>query len=263
MRFLENQIWFDLPVDMVYVSKMYVLVAYVTKIILAIAQKNDVKTEYIKSVFYNQKGKEAMVQAIDMGYEIISNKSTRDVVQENRPESNIDGKFEDVKDYLINELCNLLKKKGNEISPPSEPIIKDKTRAKQSFTPDKAREILNKYVNDLWVEIEKRLLNDTEGTTRWSEASSESIFSTLEYVVEDKPSLTYAHSVAMCRIVKEAPSPGTATADKITVAAFESWREESKSGNVGYFTTNDWMLGTVSDTVAKALNCDKVNLPKK
>ena len=107
LRFLENQIWFDLPVDMVYVSKMYVLVAYVTKIILAIAQKNDVKTEYIKSVFYNQKGKEAMVQAIDMGYEIISNKSTCDVVQENRPESNIDGKFEDVKDYLINELCNL------------------------------------------------------------------------------------------------------------------------------------------------------------
>ena len=255
-RFLENQIWFDHPSDMLQVSRIYVLIALVTKVILGISQKTDVTTEYIRSVFYEGQGKDTMKLALDMGFQMICDESISVIIDDHRPTpiSESGNKFANAKDYIINELCNFLKQKGDKIVPPPEPTVQGRTRAKKAFNSAEAKDIVSKYIDDLWDEIADRLFDDTDGTTRWSEAPSETIFSTLEYVVEDKPSLTYENSVALCRIVKEAPPPGTNQASKITVSALDCWKNESKSGGAGHFTTNNWMLGTVSETVSRAYN---------
>lgn len=261
IRFLENQIWFDHPTDVLYTARIYVLIAYVTKMILGVSQKTDVSTEFIRSVYYDKLGKSAMIKVLDMGLKIINNEPICDVIKENLPESTDEKKFDNVKDYLLNEVCKLLKTKGSEIMPPPESEIEGRTRAETSFNSNEAKEIILKYIDDLWDQIEDRLFEDTDGTTRWSEAPSESIFSTLEYVVENKPSLKYCHSVSLCRIVKEAPPPGTAAASQITVTALENWKNESVDKRSGNFTTNKWMVGTMSTTVAKAYN-NEPTLPK-
>ena len=58
--------------------------------------------------------------------------------------------------------------------------------------------------------------SDTDiGTTSWSEATAESIFSVFEMVIHDRESLTVGHTVVTCRILTYGPKTGTVDAEKL------------------------------------------------
>ena len=52
------------PHEKIMTSKYYLLITLTTKIILQVAQKTDVKTKFIKDIFYDAKGKEIMCKLL-------------------------------------------------------------------------------------------------------------------------------------------------------------------------------------------------------
>ena len=93
---------------------------------------------------------------------------------------------------------------------------------------------------------------DKDGSTCWSEAPAEGIFSILAHIVEHRPSLTPRHLAKISRIVKEGPAPGTKKAEALTKKALRRW--PSQHGR--RFTTNSFMHGITSSTVTAALDKD-------
>ena len=105
-------------------------------------------------------------------------------------------------------------------------------------------------MNLLWKGIEKRLnYFDKDGSTCWSEAPAEGIFSILAYITENRASLTPSHLTKICRVVKEGPNPGTLKAAALTKRALEKWPSEHGSR----FTSNSYMPGMTSSTVADVM----------
>ena len=81
----------------------------------------------------------------------------------------------------------------------------------------------------LWEGISKRLnFRDKGGTTTQSEAPAEGFFfSTLSYIIENKPGLSVEHMFQLCRIVKEGPVPATKATDNISKKTIEQWQAQS------------------------------------
>ena len=73
--------------------------------------------------------------------------------------------------------------------------------------------------------INERLKHsDTDiGTTSWSEAPDESIFSVFKMVIHGRESLTVCHTVATCRILTNGPKAGTVEAEKLMEDAAKMW----------------------------------------
>ena len=75
---------------------------------------------------------------------------------------------------------------------------------------------LKNYVNVLFAEIAERMnYCDSDGTTCWSEAPAESIFSVFKMVIHGRESLTLKHTVALCRVITNGPAPATIEADTL------------------------------------------------
>ena len=103
----------------------------------------------------------------------------------------------------------------------------------------------------LWEGISKRLdFRDKGGTNTWSEAPAEGIFSTLSYIIENKPGLSVEHMFQLCRIVKEGPAIETKAAVNISKKAIEQWQGQSLSGT---FITNKYMHRMTSKSVSQCL----------
>ena len=106
----------------------------------------------------------------------------------------------------------------------------------------------------MWDGISKRLqFCDLDGTTNWSEAPAEGIFSILGFIIENKPGLSIKHMFELCRIVKEGPAPATKAAVNISKNAVEKWQGKSSNDNLT-FISDKYMPCTTSKTVAKCLN---------
>ena len=59
---------------------------------------------------------------------------------------------------------------------------------------------MRKYVDILWKGIDESLKYfDKDGSTCWSEAPAEGIFSILAYITENRASLTPSHLSKLCR----------------------------------------------------------------
>ena len=102
----------------------------------------------------------------------------------------------------------------------------------------------------LWEGISKRLdFCDKGGTTTWSEAPAQGIFSTIS-IIKNKPGLSVEHMFQLCRIVKEGPAPATKAAVNISKKAIEQWQGQSLSGT---FITNKYMHRMTSTSVLKCL----------
>ena len=157
-----------------------------------------------------------------------------------------------MEEYLLNELHNFIKSNHWNIYGMIEAQRPTRTRSEAKFKPETAAEAVKAYTNQLWDGITERLTHcDKDGTTGWSEAPSEAIFSILGYIVENKPSLTFGHMISLCRVVREGPPPGCAAASTITKHCLDKWggRPDSKR-----FLTNEWMYGLTSKTVSNELN---------
>ena len=262
LRFMENSKFFDIPYPILCSAAMYLLVSYVTKIILQCAQATDVSSTMIDSIFYKEEGKDVMLKVIDMGTKLVTIQENGNTVDEVLKDFIVPDVIRSdskkcklpVKDYLINQVCNLVKKRHVDIfSTVYENKRPTRLRSERDFSPQSAAKILTKYVEKLWSGIAERLKHfDKDGTTSWSEAPSESIFSILDYVVEHKPSLKYTHMISLCRCVREGPPPGTELAQKLTEGALKNW-PNSQHG-IGFTTNNYIMKGLTSRTVTNAYN---------
>ena len=110
---------------------------------------------------------------------------------------------------------------------------------------------IDKYVEELWNGILKRLQHfDSGGTTAWSEAPAEGIFSILQNICDHKSSIKLSNLTKLCRIVKEGPPPGSKDASYMTKQSINKW----PSVYGARFTTSDFMKGTTSPTEAAILN---------
>ena len=100
--------------------------------------------------------------------------------------------------------------------------------------------------------------SDTDGTTSWSEAPSESIFSVFKMVLHGRESLTVGHTVALCSLITNGPRPGTVEAEKLMNGAAKRWNTH----NGLEFTTQNWQIRLVSKLISRikgsgGLNCEE------
>ena len=80
------------------------------------------------------------------------------------------------------------------------------------FDENKAFNWIQKYIDKL-----ERLTHfDADGTTAWSEAPAEGIFSILQTIVDHKTAIQLKNLTKLCRIIKEGPKPGSKHAEDIT-----------------------------------------------
>ena len=139
------------------------------------------------------------------------------------------------------------------------------TRTRSEKTVDKQFILawLRKYIDSLWVGIVDRLsFFDKDGTTNWSEAPAEGVFSILSYIIEHKPSLSVDHIIMLCRIVKEGPPPATIPAVALTKRALGNWQSSSSSAK-SHFVSQKYMIKMTSTTVQKCLENKSVKDDKK
>ena len=147
-------------------------------------------------------------------------------------------------------MCDYIKNHSEDYE--LEEIIRPtRTRSESSFSKGHIIDWIKEYVHLLWTGIQERLKYfDKDGTTCWSEAPAEGVFSILGYIVEQRASLTVNHMTKLCRVVKEGPPPGTKKASDLAKRAMCKW----PSLHGSRFTTNSYMHGITSSTVSTAMN---------
>ena len=100
--------FFDHPHEKIITSKYYLLITLTTKIILQVAQKIDVKTKFIKDIFYDAKGKEIMCKLL-----LYFRQDTllTEFIQDVKETSSEGSKSEkSPEDYILSELKKYVKK---------------------------------------------------------------------------------------------------------------------------------------------------------
>ena len=84
-----------------------------------------------------------------------------------------------------------------------------RTRAEGDFSKAKICDI-SRYIKSLSEGITERLTHfDKDGTTSWSEAPAEGIFSILQTICDKKPGIKLSNLTKLCKIIKEGPQPGS------------------------------------------------------
>ena len=152
--------------------------------------------------------------------------------------------------FLYKEIIKYVKSKASEFMV-SEIKRPTRTRGEKAVGKKSILAWLRKYIDGLWKGISERLcFFDKDGTTNWSEAPAEGVFSILSYIIEHKPSLSVEHMIMLCRIVKEGPSPATKPAVAITKRALGNWQSSSSNAK-GHFVSQKYMIRMTSPTVQK------------
>ena len=90
---------------------------------------------------------------------------------------------------------------------------------------------------------------DNDERTSWSEAPAESIFSTWQFVIDHRPSLTTKHVEDMCRVIRDGPKASSKEAEVLMELACKN-----SGASCGLrFITQNWQPGTTSKIVEKYL----------
>ena len=139
--------FFDLPAPILYTAALFHLVSYVTRIILQAAQATDVSPTFIDSVFIQEQGKIVQLQVIEMGLKLVNKHKTGQCVEDilqlySVPEPEGSEKLP-VKEYLVNQVCNLVAKKHEDIYAAFKEVERPtRSRAESDFTPESAANML-------------------------------------------------------------------------------------------------------------------------
>ena len=80
-EFLENAKFFDHPKEMLFLSKHYVLLTCVTKIILKISQKTNVTSQTVQKLFYEEQGKKVIKKVIGISSSLIEGQTVKEVAE--------------------------------------------------------------------------------------------------------------------------------------------------------------------------------------
>lgn len=247
-RFLENSKFFDHPHEKIMTSKYYLLITLTTKIILQVAQKTDVKTKFIKDIFYDAKGKEIMCKLL---HYFRQDTLLTEFIKDVKETSSEGSKSEKIpEDYILSELKKYVKK-HQDFFQEIEEARGTRTRSENLFTKETAFNWISDYIDKLWLGISERLKHfDSDGSTAWSEAPAEGIFSIMQNICDHKNSIKLSNLTKLCRIIKEGPPPGSQPASWIIQNSIEKW----PSIHGPRFTSNNFIKRTTSASVAKVLN---------
>ena len=179
-------------------------------------------------------------------------KQTKKNPTENASQESQEDKHISQKAYFLNEVCKFLQNNAD-LYDTKEDRRGTRTRSEASFSPKTAMKTMKDYIEELSNGIADRLkFFDRHGPTAWSEAPAEGVFSILGRIVETKPSLKVSHITKLCRVVREGPSPASKDAINITKTSIDKW--PGKFGRGTRFTTNKYIKGMTSSTVASVLN---------
>ena len=245
LRFCECSAWWDLPNWVDILSRLYVPVTYVLKVILSKAQSTKVKTEWILRVLCGDSpdGLHAMKCAVSVAKAAIEGNDYS---------------------HLIDNMPDILKTTPDEDNVFQSHFRKWFSKNKDLFVIDRLGDAITRnelncsidgmtnhvlaYTDKLFEEIADRMQHsDTDGTTSWSEAPAESIFSVFKMVLHGRESLSVGHTVALCRLITNGPRPGTVEAEKLMNQAAEKW----KSHNGLEFTTQNWQIRFISKLISR------------
>ena len=153
-------------------------------------------------------------------------------------------------DYILSELKKYVKK-HQDFFQEIEEARGTRTRSENLFTKETAFNWISDYIDKLWLGISERLKHfDSDGSTAWSEAPSEEIFSIMQNICDHKNSIKLSNLTKLCRIIKEGPPPGSQPASWIIQNSIEKW----PSIHGPRFTSNNFIKRTTSASVAKVLN---------
>ena len=144
-------------------------------------QKPDVGSDFIQDIFYQVKGKPIM-ENILKHYE--KDTLVTEFIKDFDPKRKKENKILKLtsEEYLLDELKQyILDHKDMFLD--TEESRGTRTRSESSFEKDTLLSIVANYIDDLWEGIEERLQYfDSDGTTSWSEAPAEEVFSILDYL---------------------------------------------------------------------------------
>ena len=252
-RFIEVSHYFDVPWEYDVLSKIYVLIMFVEKIILKIAQKTDDQKCYVNRVFLgnNPEGKVAMKLALKVAMSVIRNESIQyldnntyvDVLSTN-PAHN---KF-------IRDLKKLVSDLGTKLIPSTLIPVTPRTRHQASLTLPDLEATANDFIDNLWREFGQRTGRTDLTSDSWcfSEAPCESFFSNWGKIVNERPSLKFANVLILAKIQLEGPDPGTDASHELMKRAMVQY--QSFSHFEERYTTKNWSPGDTSKTVENQMN---------
>ena len=153
-----------------------------TKIILQVGQKVNVKKEFVQDIYYKNMGKDVMISLL--GHFKNGTLLTDFLSQESSTDKDEDEKLPP-DEYVLNEVRKYLEKHLNFFN--KETRRPTRTRSEAVFDENKVFIWIQNYIDKLWGGIQERLTHfDADGTTAWSEAPAEGIFSILPTIVDHK-----------------------------------------------------------------------------
>ena len=83
---------------------------------------------------------------------------------------------------------------------------------------------MEQYIDELWEGINESLDHfDADGSTAWSEAPAEGIFSVMQDICDHKQSIKLTNLTKLCRVNKEGPQPGSKRAAELTQKSVDMW----------------------------------------
>ena len=251
LRFCECAIWWDLPNWVDVLCRLYLPSTFVLKVILAKAQSTKVKSEWVTRVLDGESpdGKKAMKCAVDVAKAAFNSGGADHLpLISNMPDilkTNLADK-KNTSNIFQNEFSKWMKKHKDLFV--VDRLSAAKTRNELDCDVDKLCTHLHKYVDVLFDEIATRMdYTDKDGSTSWSEAPSESIFSVFKMVLHGRESLTVGHTIALCRLMTNGPKPGTLEAEKLMDQAAKKWNTH----NGLQFTTANWQIRFVSKLISQ------------
>ena len=255
LRFLECSKYWDIPEWVSIIAKLYLPITYTLKIMLSQVQATSVKSNYIMKVFTGDDslGLLAVKAALQVGVQALKSPNMitlKDfILSLNIPDILIHTEEQsETSNSFAHTLINFMSKNMYFYALVEAPTLPRTRNEESKASFENASATLNCYIISLWKGIHDRFkYMDLTGETCWSEAPAESVFSTWQYIIDHRPSLTVKHTESICRIIRDGPNPASSSAEILMQHASGKWKSEHGMR----FTTQNWQPGFVSNIVEK------------
>ena len=249
-RFLECSVYWENPWWVDVLTRLYLPVTFTLKIMLKKVQSVKVKQTYIKRVFTgtSPEGKTAMKKVLKIAVAAIEGKGYDEHLQSipdvMSTETGEDNHFVSVLNKWIGKHADSLLLKETSATT---------TKREANVTITDLYQVVDGYIIKLFSEIQDRLnYCDFGGTTAWSEAPAEGIFSIWKQVITGRESLKVVHTEALCRIMHDGPYPSTNAAEELMMSASTKWPAEKGTATTTVeFTTKDWRVRFVQKVISQ------------
>ena len=250
-RFLECCKYWDIPDWVLIAAKLYLPVTYVIHLILQRVQATNIKAEYIYRVFTgnNPDGKASMILALDIAEKALNQQSFQDLLIDHPSTPEIVRTKKTNTNKFIEDISTFMKKNKEfyEIQEaPGIPRTRGETITQKTVKDTTA--MIKQYIGILWAEIADRFTQfQLTGSTCWSEAPAESVFSTWGTILDHRQSLSVKHAEMLCRVVKDGPKAATKESETFMSNVCSKY----KDGLGLRFTTQNWQPGFISNVIQK------------